>query len=417
MIQANTTAKHQGSVLVLGADARMVLPIARSLGRHGLAVHVGWCPRLSPACCSRYVRQIHDIPAYQPDDTEWLSALQKLLDDHRFELVIPATEPTVFALQRHRRDLEQLGRIYLIEDRTFAIAFDKTETGALAASLGIPLPKSSVVEDEADARRQLADAQFPIVVKPASSVSEDDPREKQFVVTFDDRDACQRFVESRLLDGVRLLIQEYCPGVGVGLEFIANDGKILNAFQHQRLHETSGHGSTYRMSVPADPLAYEATQKLVHALNYTGVGMCEFKVDDETGRWVFLELNARFWGSLPLAVTAGADFPWYLYQMLVHGTREFPDEPKVGVRARDMRSDLRWLWRTLTRSRSHDRWLNGQSEGFGLNEIPKRRLIGDLIRLITFRDRFDTFSLDDPRPAIRELCHVGRSVTKKMLGG
>ena len=42
-------------------------------------------------------------------------------------------------------------------------------------------------------------------------------------------------------------------------------------------------------------------------LNYSGVAMIEYKLNPETGDWVFIEINARFWGSLPLAVAAGAD--------------------------------------------------------------------------------------------------------------
>ncbi len=43
--------------------------------------------------------------------------------------------------------------------------------------------------------------------------------------------------------------------------------------------------------------------------------MVEFKVDDRDGRARLLEINGRFWGSLPLAVHAGADFPAAYYRL------------------------------------------------------------------------------------------------------
>src|SRR5436309_4883105 len=79
------------------------------------------------------------------------------------------------------------------------------------------------------------------------------------------------------------------------------------------------------------------------ALRYTGVAMVEFKIDLPTGRWILVEINGRFWGSLPLAIAAGADFPYWLYQMMVEGRRDFPREYAIGIYARNTSQDLEWL--------------------------------------------------------------------------
>ncbi len=41
-----------------------------------------------------------------------------------------------------------------------------------------------------------------------------------------------------------------------------------------------------------------------------GVAMFEFKVDDCVGSVALLEVNTRFWGSLPQRHGGGVDFPW-----------------------------------------------------------------------------------------------------------
>ncbi len=43
--------------------------------------------------------------------------------------------------------------------------------------------------------------------------------------------------------------------------------------------------------------------------------MLELKVDDADGTPRIMEMNPRFWGSLALALRAGVDFPWLLYQL------------------------------------------------------------------------------------------------------
>ena len=48
--------------------------------------------------------------------------------------------------------------------------------------------------------------------------------------------------------------------------------------------------------------------------------MVEFKICKKTGTPYLMEINGRFWGSLPLARAAGVDFP-YLYYRLASGDR------------------------------------------------------------------------------------------------
>jgi len=67
-----------------------------------------------------------------------------------------------------------------------------------------------------------------------------------------------------------------------------------------------------------------------------GVAMVEFKVSAD-GTPYLMEVNARFWGSLQLAIDAGVDFPWLLYQLATGRDVESDDDYVTGVKSR-------WLW-------------------------------------------------------------------------
>jgi hypothetical protein len=47
------------------------------------------------------------------------------------------------------------------------------------------------------------------------------------------------------------------------------------------------------------------------------VPMLEFKQDSRTGRPFLMEVNGRFWGSLQLALDAGVDFPYFVFQLAI----------------------------------------------------------------------------------------------------
>jgi hypothetical protein len=78
--------------------------------------------------------------------------------------------------------------------------------------------------------------------------------------------------------------------------------------------------------------------------------MVEFKVAPD-GTPYLMEINTRFWGSLQLAIDAGVDFPWLLYQ-LASGKRPDPVPAyKTGIRLRWLLGDLDHLYLTLRNNR------------------------------------------------------------------
>src|SRR5262249_43391057 len=153
----------------------------------------------------------------------------------------------------------------------------------------------------------------------------------------------------------------------------------------ERVHEPlGGGGSSYRKSVALDPELFEATKALMRALRYTGVAMAEFKIDPERKTHVFLEINARFWGSLPLAIAAGADFPFWLYEPLVAGRRDFPQRYTEGIYARNWIGDLKWMAANLAADRSDPT----------LMTRPLPLVAAELAHVIGGRERSDTFVAD-----------------------
>ena len=89
--------------------------------------------------------------------------------------------------------------------------------------------------------------------------------------------------------------------------------------------------------------------EVIAAANERGVAMVEFKVSAE-GTPYLMEVNGRFWGSLQLAIDAGVDFPWLLYQMAI-GENPGNVKPYItGIKCRWLLGDLVSLWKVLINS-------------------------------------------------------------------
>lgn len=401
---ASTRARTRGKALVLGWDPRSCLAVMRSLGRRAVEVHLAWSTPDSICRASRYLVCEHPLPPYH-QGVDWLAPLVELMRREQFDLIVPCHDETMLPLQLHRRELEPYGRICLLEDRVFEIVSDKFKTEELAASLGVPTPGGLLLErfDQAAALPPVRD--WPVVLKPIRSCSVDNLTRRNAVRKVNTREELETALRSMLGYGP-VLVQANFSGTGMGVEILADHGEILFAFQHVRLHEPpGGGGGSYRKSVALHPELLAATEKLARALGLSGVAMFEYKMNLQTGQWLLLEINGRFWGSLPLALAAGADFPYFLYEWLVHGRRDFPRDYVNGIYCRQLSQDCRWLWRNLKADRSDP----------ALATVPLGRVAGEIIHVLTLHEHTDEFVFDDPGPAWRAFAQAWAKAWRKAV--
>jgi len=315
MLRGINRNNHAGKALILGNDNCSFLATIRSLGRKHICIHVGWCDAHLSALKSKYISAYHYIPPFSLTDDNWKNSLIKLLQNEHYDIVIPCNDQAIIPLQLHKQEFDNIARMCLLDDACYKLANDKFAMHKLAEQLGINVPKGIEISKHTQIEYILSELSFPVVLKPRSSFAPEKLYERQSVHKAHTIDELKSYLE-KLEDNEVLAAQKDFIGKGAGIELLAYDGAIIYSFQHIRIHEPlTGGGSSYRKSVRPHSELLEASARIIKALNYTGVAMVEVKINPATNDWVFIELNARLWGSLPLAVAAGADFPYYLYLM------------------------------------------------------------------------------------------------------
>jgi predicted ATP-grasp superfamily ATP-dependent carboligase len=389
-------------VLVFGDDMRIFLAVVRSLGRAGKEVHAAPFNWHSPALRSKYIAQVHYLPRYSDDPAAWRESVLHVLRAHSFDLVVPCCDRAILPLHAHREEFAG-HRLAIPNPIAMNLLFDKECTRELCTKLGIRVVAGGRV-GPADSARDLADRfGLPLVLKARRSYSVDrlDSVGKVWIV---DSEAELQKVLTGLEDPSRYLAEAYFAGVGVGVSVLAQNGKILHAFQHRRLREGRGGSSSYRVSEPVDEELRRACEKICDHTNLTGVCMFEFRWNPDNRDWVLLETNARFWGSSPLPISLGVDFPRFLYDLLVHQRQHPPVQYRVGVRARNLVLDGFNLFAGL-------RYLQRGQIGAWCADV------GDFlvqpIRWMTGQERSDSFVSDDLRPALWECAVLFQSLREK----
>jgi predicted ATP-grasp superfamily ATP-dependent carboligase len=277
---------------------------------------------------------------------DYKPALRAALERHAgaHDVIVPVGTESIAIVAEQADALKGRVHTWVPSPEALLTASDKSAMTRVAEEAGVATPATyrrlepATIEEWARDQR----VALPLVVKYANDDRAESwlPEERYRIVR--SVEALGREYRRMHAIGPYPLVQEYVEGDGHGF-FAVTDaaGAPVVTFAHRRLREypISGGPSTLCESV-ADTALAEAGARLLRAVMFKGVAMVEFKRDRRRDRFVFLEVNPRFWGSLPLALQCGVDFPVYQVRLALG----LPCEPvryPVGRKMRFFLPDLR----------------------------------------------------------------------------
>ncbi|MCP5383570.1 MAG: carboxylate--amine ligase [Altererythrobacter sp.] len=388
-------------VLLIGVDSPIGLTVLRELGAHGLEVICVGRGRQSLGRNSRYCHTFVERPPGAISG--WLAAL---VAEHSVTAVMAVSEGDLLQLARLKGTLKNCTLAVPDSDK-LALVLDKQATLAAARTTGIDVPSSWQPENSDELAAKAAEIDYPVAIKWADPPAVADRLsqaglELEKVEYADDAGALLAILHRYDAFGAYPLVQSYCPGYGLGQMLNMKGGKATLHFQHRRLREwpISGGVST---CCKAEPLSQHREQmvkseKLLRQIGWEGPAMVEYRHDPASGKYWLMEINGRFWGSIPLAHHARAEFGWEAYRTQVLGETD-PMLVRVDpITARYMVPDFKHLLAVL---RDSSRGL-GRRIGFAL------RFLGQLLNPAT---RYYVWSWRDPGPFFAD----ARSIIAKAL--
>jgi predicted ATP-grasp superfamily ATP-dependent carboligase len=294
----------KGSVLLTDGSQKNTLAAVRTLGKKGLEVGVIDISPLAQSFYSRYCSNRFLLNPYFDNPQRYVSGIRRILSKERYDVLLPIGWHANYAIAKYQMLLEKQCNLAIASIDSIEIAANKDKTMQYAERIGVNIPKTFYPRDEYEINEIARECKFPLVIKGsigAGSVRYPQNRE-ELVKDFQE------------LRHTRPIVQDYVKGTGFGFFGLYDHGSCQAFFMHQRLREypTSGGPSTMARSVYSHELEKQG-KLLLDALQWHGVAMVEYKRDIRTGKFVLMEINPKFWGSLELAIKSGVDFPYLAY--------------------------------------------------------------------------------------------------------
>ena len=378
--------KTPGAVIT-GGDFQG-LGVIRNLARKGIPVHV-LDHELSIGRFSRYCQRyrVAPNPTREKEYISFLIAYGRRLEPGKWVLYAN-NDRVVYLLSKHKKILEKYYHIPTPDWDVIKYVYNKKNTYQLAESLGIPTPATYYPRDIRDLEK--LDLSFPVIVKPATrDFFLEAFRKKAFLIR-DKPSLLQTYKRvCDRMDPSEVMIQEFIPAGPKHLYSFCpffKDGKVVARIMARRPRQHPmdfGKATTFAETVQIPELE-DLGKRFLEKINYYGLAEVEFMFDARDGQYKFLEVNARVWGWHTLAIAAGIDLPYLLFQDMTGQTWQIPSS----------RDEVKWI-RLITDIPTV------------MAEMLKGRMsLKEYMSSLRGKKEFAVFSMDDPLPFFAEILMI-----------
>jgi predicted ATP-grasp superfamily ATP-dependent carboligase len=382
-------------VIVTDASQRTALYVIRSLGIRGIDVtavekEVGKWANLGFS--SKYVGKRVILPSVHDEPDLYLEGLLKICSGH--DVLFPISMFSLKLVSRHIDEFRKILHVPIVNYEKL-IKANNTETLInIANNAGIPTPNTYFIKEINQVKEIAEDLNYPVFIKVKEEL-ELDPAKRNLMVA-SPKELLEKYVELHRFQPFPL-IQEYIKGEGQGYFAIFNsrsEPKVI--FGHRRIREYPIYGgpSTFCES-HYNSTVMEYGERLLRALNWYGLAMVEFKVDERDQLPKLMETNPRVWGSMPLAIASGVDFPYLLFKLAIDGDVQELRSFKEGVKVRFLINDIRAALSYLAKGKRKIAYL--------------RKFIKDLVDMNVSEG---ILSFSDPKPGLVNIIKAIRRLSQ-----
>ena len=284
-----------------GRRVELIELFRQALNNLNLAGNIVVADRQSNIPTAFYANYYEKVPGI--DCPDYIHHLLKICQKHSIKLLVPLIDPELNLLALHREEFTRIGvTVLTCSSQTNQISFDKRNTAKFFQQIGVKSP-AILDPDKILSDRQ---AKYPFLIKPAKGSS-------SVGVTVVNNHKELAFFKDYIPNAI---VQELMRGEEYTLDVLVDfKGKVKCVVPRLRI-ATRGGEISKGITVKNHQII-TAGAKVVNSLPGT-IGCITVQCFLlPNGEIVFIEINPRFGGGVPLSIKAGANYPQWILQMIL----------------------------------------------------------------------------------------------------
>jgi predicted ATP-grasp superfamily ATP-dependent carboligase len=336
--------RSQRRLLVPGDEFHASLAMVRALRAGGYLPFLAIALPGTYASRSRAVSAVVDVPHAEDTPASFVEAMAGAAARLRIDAILPGTEASLIALAANREAFTC--PVGAPSAELVDLATDKGRVLELARRIGLETPPSIVARPR-ELAAQVGDIDYPAILKPLRTRLELGDSRLAYYKARQVTSAAELHSALEGLPDSEWVVQPYLEG---GLSAIAGtawEGRLYCAVHQvsRRIWPPAVGYSAYAETVPADAELESRVASLVEDLGWSGIFQAQF-LAGAGGKRFLIDFNPRPYGSLALAVRAGANLP-AMWAALVLGAPVAKASYRPHVRYRLEHNDLRSIARSV----------------------------------------------------------------------
>ena len=309
-------------VLLTYGGIRSSYSALRNLKKHNLEIIVSDSSSIGMSQFSKFSSGFKKYTSHYKDENKFISDILTICSSKEIKLILPSHNETEI-IARHRHKFPD-NLVAMIPDESHCRMFNnKSNAYDFVNNLGIPVPSRINYADPNSVSQLLKQNGLQkTVIKLLTGNSGkgvfygENPEQAQNIVI-------ELIKKYQLAPDRYPQVEEYVEGEGYGCSVLYKSGKFIAHFTHRRLREKIETGGTSTFREASFHEGIEAATKVIfNSLGWNGLAMCEFKVCPRTGRFWFIEVNPRMWGSISLPIESGVQFPYLAWLCATQGSTQ-----------------------------------------------------------------------------------------------
>jgi predicted ATP-grasp superfamily ATP-dependent carboligase len=270
-----------------------------------------------------------------------------LVRDTTYAVLLPGSDGALAAVSSARERFEPHVKIGLPSQAAVEANLDKRRLVEAAAAAGLASPKTLICESDVEAAAAARELGFPVVLKPAKAIldhggSWSRPNTRVVLDQAQLEDLLPAYGRPFLVQARERGVVYSCGGV------MGADGLLaLVTSRYRRTWPPDAGEVAYSETVETPRALAQGIESILSSLGWEGLFEVEL-IRRADGSFAAIDLNPRLYGSLEVAIAAGAPLPAIWCDWLLNSSA-LGSDVRPGVRYRWEEGDLRHLLWQLRR--------------------------------------------------------------------
>ena len=265
--------------------------------------------------CSGYI--IYDKNDLLKENDIIIDKINDYCKRQKIDVIIPSgIESTIFISKVRNRIISETEIFPVANWETLKLLNNKWSFLELMKDNGISCPRTMLITELCQIKS--LDIEFPIMIK---QLELDASRSVVKLNSFEELEMYLSKRNENNFNALPLLIQEYIPGIDMGINILAKNGKIIAYNMHKYYPNGVSRNVTEFLK---DDNVLNIGRQIVCCCNFTGVANIDLRFDDRDKSIKVIECNPRFWGMLYASMFTGINFPYL--GILIAQNKELPKD-------------------------------------------------------------------------------------------